>query len=194
MEYNRYLKMAKEKIRLIRILLLILAAMHFSIAAVAGDPAEENRATVGEDQIEIEADELVTNNAEKFAEFSGDVRASQGALVITSERLKIYYQTAPDSAARATADQESIKQIIATGNVQISTEKFTAETDRAEYDPQTKVVVLIGENSSLKSNRNILTGSKIIVDRKTGQMRAESHPQKRVKAVFYPKENSQQKE
>jgi lipopolysaccharide export system protein LptA len=46
----------------------------------------------------------------------------------------------------------------------------------------------------LKSDRNILTGSKIIVDRKTGQMRVESDPQERVKAVFYPDESSKDKE
>jgi lipopolysaccharide export system protein LptA len=46
----------------------------------------------------------------------------------------------------------------------------------------------------LKSNRNILTGSKIIVNRKTGQMSIESDPQERVKAVFYPNESNKEQE
>ena len=136
----------------------------------------------------------MTNQAEKFAEFSGNVRASQGTFVINADRLRIYYQAAPDKAAERTSGQETVQQIIATGNVKLSTEKYTAETDRAEYDLKTQVLVLIGDSSTLKSNRNILTGSKIIVDRNTGQMSVESDPQERVKAVFYPNESNSDKE
>jgi lipopolysaccharide export system protein LptA len=106
---------------------------------------------------------LITNNTEKFAEFVGDVRASQGNLVITSDRLRIYYRDDPDRNKDQTGSQESIERVVANGNVQVSTEKYKAQTDQAEYDLDTQVFVLIGENST---------------------------PQKRVKAVFYPKEKA----
>ena len=122
------------------------------------------------------------------------MRASQGTFFINADHLRIYYQAASDSAAGGATGQESIQQVVATGNVTLSTGQYTGETDRAEYDLDTQVLVLIGESSVVKSERNILTGSKIIVDRKTGQMSVESDPQKRVKAVFYPDEGSQDKE
>ena len=194
MKLGRYLKPTRNRVACTAVVKLIMAAMLFSPATVAGEPSLDNPKTTNDDQIQIEADTLVTNQAEKFAEFSGSVRASQGAFVINADRLRIYYQAASDNAAQRATGQQNIQQVIATGNVKLSNGKFTAETDRAEYDLETQILVLVGENSALKSNRNILTGSKIIVDRKTGQMSVESDPQKRVKAVFYPDEGSQDKE
>lgn len=190
---RRRFQAALDPVWVMQVLFMILAPMLLSSAVVAEDQEQENAANAGDDQIQIVADKLITNNEEKFAEFSGDVRASQGTFVITSDRLRIYYQTNPDNAGEQAGRDESIKQVVASGNVQVSNGKYTAETDRAEYDLETQVVVLIGENSTLKSNKNILTGSKITVDRKTGQMKVESHLQKRVKAVFYPNKNTKKK-
>ncbi|MDX1708539.1 MAG: lipopolysaccharide transport periplasmic protein LptA [Desulfobacterales bacterium] len=172
---------------------LILAPLFLSSAALAGDPLPDSAADASDDEIQIVADRLITNDAEKFAEFSGDVRASQGSFVITSERLRIYYPSEALDTKDQSADRQSIKRITASGNVQITTDRFTAKADRAEYDMQTQVVVLMGENATLSSENNILTGSTITLDRKTGQMKVESPPQKRVKAVFYPKHNGENK-
>ena len=176
------------------VLNFIMAAMLLSSAAAAAEPSADSPTSVNEDQIQIVADKLMTHQAEKFAEFSGNVRASQGSFVINADRLRIYYQTASDLTAERAAAQETIQQIIATGNVKLSTDKFTAETDRAEYDLETQVLVLTGESSALESNRNRITGSKIVVDRKTGQMSVHSDSSERVKAVFYPNESSKEKE
>ena len=188
------LKPAKKRACLILVALSLFISTPLFPAAMAEQPLSGSLTTADDDRIQIEADKLMTHHAEKFAEFSGNVRASQGAFVINADRLRIYYQAASVSAAQQATGQESIHQVIASGNVKLSTGKFTAETDRAEYDLETQVLVLIGERSALKSKRNKLTGSKIIVNRKTGQMRVEGDPQKRVKAVFYPNENSQEKE
>ena len=183
---GRCYKTTKKRFGCISALGFIITAILFPFGAVVADPSSDNPPATGDDQIQIVADKLITNHAEKFAEFSGNVRASQGAFTIHSDRLRIYYQSASDLTAQGATGQESIQQIIATGNVTLSTGKFTAEADRAEYNLKTQVLVIVGESASLKSDRNILTGSTIIVDRKTGQMSVESNPQKRVKAVFYP--------
>lgn len=194
MNVFRQLKPAEDRALLTLAALSILIPLLLPPAAVAEEPSAGKPTTVNDEQIKIEADKLITNPTEKFAEFSGNVRASQGAFVINADRLRIYYQAASDSASEGATGQETIQQIIATGNVKLSTETYTAETDRAEYDLETQVLVLIGERSAVKSNRNLLTGSKISVDRKTGQMSVESDPQERVKAVFYPDESSTDKE
>ena len=194
MKLGRYLKPTRNRVACTAVVKLIMAAMLFSPATVAGEPSLDNPKTTNDDQIQIEADTLVTNQAEKFAEFSGNVSASQGTFVINADHLRINYKAAPSSAAQQATGQDSIELIIATGNVKLSIGEFTAEADRAEYDLKTEVLVLTGDSSALKSNRNILTGSKIIVDRKTGQMSVESDPQERVKAVFYPNESSKDEE
>jgi lipopolysaccharide export system protein LptA len=156
----------------------------------AGELPQKKDTNQADEQIQIVADKLITNSAEKFAEFMGDVRTSQGNLVITSERLRIYYRDDPGRSKDETGGRESIERVVASGNVQISSEKYKAETDQAEYNPDTQVLVLSGENSTVTSGKNILTGSKITVFRKNGQIKVESSPHERIKAVFYPKEKT----
>jgi lipopolysaccharide export system protein LptA len=174
----------------IRVTLITIATMLLSSGGFAEESPPKKSANQADEQIQIVADKLITNNAEKFAEFAGDVRASQGNFVITSERLRIYYQDDPDRNKDQTGSQESIKRVVANGNVQVSSEKYEAKTDQVEYDLDTQVIVLIGENSTVTSGKNILTGSRITVYRKNGQIKVESSPHKRVKAVFYPKEKA----
>jgi len=174
----------------IRVTLFMITTMLLSSGGFAGESPPKKSPNQADEQIQIVADKLITNNAEKFAEFVGDVHASQGNFEITSERLRIYYRDDPDRNKDQTGSQESIKRIVANGNVQVSSEKYEAKTDQVEYDLDTQVIVLIGENSTVTSGKNILTGSKITVYRKNGQITVERSPQKRVKAVFYPKEKA----
>jgi lipopolysaccharide export system protein LptA len=178
----------------IKVLFIILTPMVLSIAAVAGDQSQANESLTSDEQIQIVADKLITNDQQKFADFIGNVRANQGAFVITSERLRIYYQRVPVTVGGQTTNQESVKQVVASDNVHVDTGKYTAKTDRLEYDLETQVIVLIGENSTIKSKNNVLTGSKITIDRKSGQMQVESQPQQQVKALFYPDQSTEKKE
>ena len=194
MKTPQFFRAAAYRVWILNVVFTVLTPLLLSSIVLAEEPSSNRSANASEDEIQIVADQLVTNDAEKFAEFSGDVRASQGSFVITSDRLRIYYQSAAAGAEDQSADRQSVKRIIANGNVQVSTDRFTAKSDRAEYDMQTQVVVFTGENSSIKSDKNILTGSKITLDRKTGQMKVESPPQQRVKAIFYPKKEAEKKE
>jgi lipopolysaccharide export system protein LptA len=175
---------------LIRVTLLACTTVLLSFGVFAGELPEEKDANPSDEQIQIVADKLVTSNTEKFAEFLGDVRASQGNFVITSEYLRIYYKDDPQQHTKRgqSGSQGLIKQVVASGNVQVSFEKYTAETRRLEYDLETQIVVLIGENSTMTSGKNILTGSKITFNRRNGQIQIESSPQQRVRAVFHPEE------
>ena len=180
----------KYRLFCIPVALFAFTTMILSSGIFAGELPQKKDATQADEQIQIIADKLITNSAEKFAEFMGDVRTSQGNLVITSERLRIYYRDNPGRNKDQIGGQESIKQVVASGNVHISSEKYKAESDQAEYDPDTQVLVLSGENSTVTSGKNILTGSKITVFRKTGQIKVESSPHERIKAVFYPDEKT----
>ena len=149
--------------------------------------SEEDKNQIGE-QIQIVADKLITNNAEKYAEFSGDVHARQGNFTITSEHLRIYYRDNPENLQNQTNRQELIKRIVASGHVTISSDQYTAETERVEYDLDTTVMVLEGKDSTITKGKNFITGSKITIHRKDGQIVVERGTQRRVKARFYSKE------
>ena len=174
----------------IQVAVFAFTAVLLSHGGFAEEVTRNKNGEQADEQIQIIADKLITNNAEKFAEFVGDVRASQGDLVITSERLRIYYRDDPGASQGQTGSQESIERVVASGNVQVASEKYKARADQAEYDLDTQVFVLSGENTTVTSGKNVLTGSKITLYRKDGQIEVESSRQKRVKAVFYQEEKS----
>jgi len=184
----RLLPPIKKRIYWIRVMMstgimVLLAPFVFA----EDQPAEKDNNQVGE-QIQIVADKLIANDAEKYAEFIGDVHASQGNFTITSELLRIYYKENIDNLQNKTGSQEFIQRIVASGHVKISSDKYTAETERAEYDLDNAVLVLKGENSTIKSGKNLITGSKITIHRQDGQIVVERGVEKRVKARFYSKD------
>jgi lipopolysaccharide export system protein LptA len=139
--------------------------------------------------IHVTADSLSSDSDAKFAEFTGNVKATQGDFVIKSDRLKIYYKKSAESKA-APGTAESIEKIVATGNVEIKSEESVGLAQRAEYDTKTMIVVLTGENSRVFDQKNSVTGSKITLYRNDGRVKVEGDKNKKVNAVLYPKEKT----
>ncbi|MCK5417536.1 MAG: hypothetical protein KAI93_03500 [Desulfobacterales bacterium] len=188
MKAFRLLQTVKGRIYWIRSMLFTVIIMLLSAFVFADDqPGEKDENQIGE-QIQVVADKLITNNAEKYAEFVGDVRTRQGNFTITSEHLRIYYKDNLDNLQNQTGSQELIQRIVASGHVKISSDKYIAEAERVEYDLDSAVLVLEGENTTIKSGNNIITGSKITVNRQDGQIIVEGSAEKRVKARFYSKD------
>jgi lipopolysaccharide transport protein LptA len=183
-----YIYSAKSQANWIRIFFWTFALFFVSSLVLADNQPKEKTNTQTGEQIQIVADKLVTNNEQKYAEFLGDVKTTHGNFVIQSERLRIYYKDDLARIKNQSSNQDLIKRIVASGNVRISSEKYVAEAAAAEYDLDTMVFVLSGENSTVKSGKNLITGSKITVDRKDGQIKVEGNAEKRVKAVFYSNE------
>ena len=183
---------ARDRRNWSRIVIGVIIILFLTTLILAEDqPAEieTEHAGAGE-QIQIVADKLITNNVEKYAEFIGDVKTTHPDFEIISDILRIYYRDNLPGIKNRPGDQEFIKRIVASGNVTITTDKYTAKTHSAEYDMDAMVVVLDGENSTVQSGENILTGSKITIYRKDEKIKVEGSPQKRVKAVFYSNKNA----
>ena len=141
---------------------------------------------------EIEADRLETNGNEKYAEFIGNVKASQGQHRLSSDKLRIYYTGNVGSlnqrAAGAAQDLE-IKKIVAYGNVRIVSEEYTVDTSRAEYEVATQIMTLTGANSKVTQGKNTLMGSKITLYQAEGRVQVDGESGKRVKVTFFPEGN-----
>ena len=162
-----------------------------SAAFAAGETKKAAPDQKAEDQpISITADQLISDNEEKFAEFIGNVRATQADFVITSHKLRIYYQgelieTEDKPAKDRNQNEDMLKKIVAEGNVKIKSSQYTAESDKVEYDTLTMTVTMTGENSKVISGKNSITGSKIILYRKDGRVKVLGGKKKRVEATFY---------
>jgi lipopolysaccharide export system protein LptA len=159
---------------------LLLMASAVSAAGLFSVPGGEK----SQEPTEILADRLVNHAADKYAEFTGAVKATQGNFSMSSDELRVYYQGDLLSPRAGSAPTE-ITRIVATGRVHIVSEQYIADADRVEYDPATDVLTLTGEAAKVTSGRNFISGSKITLNRRDGKALAESGPATRVKAFLH---------
>jgi lipopolysaccharide export system protein LptA len=128
-------------------------------------------------KIHITADKLISDNEVDYAEFIGNVRATQEDTVITADRLKIFVKKNPDNKSPGVGT-ESIHKIIASGNVKINFDNRVAVTPQAVYNTKTGVLVLSGDNSRILSGKDSISGEKITLYRTTGRITVESGEEK----------------
>ena len=133
---------------------------------------------------------MITQTNENLVEFLGNVRAAQGTTILTSERLKVYYRDAStsESPKNRVAD-DAISRIVAQGNVKIVFDDQIATAEQADYVADRKIVVLSGNNTTITSGNNSISGTKITLFRDEGRIQVESSKEKRVEAFFYSQEN-----
>jgi len=155
-----------------------------SLSHASDDPLPKNIKTE-ENKLRITADRLVGSYNRNYAEFTGNVEAVYGNFIIKSDSLKIYNKRDPGKKEKSKAGKESIDKIIATGNVKIWADGKVATTQQAIYTTDTMVFVLTGENSTVTSNKNYVSGSKITINRSKNTVKVESSVKNRVKALFY---------
>ena len=170
------------------IILIATAALVTGAALAADKPKVEATGAEPENTpIIITAEQLDTDNKAKFAEFSGNVKATQADFVITSDKLRIYYKGELINTEKKGNDEEVLKKIVATGNVKITTDQYIANTETLEYDRASMTIILTGENSTVIDGKNSITGSKIILYQKDGRVQVLGSQKKRIKAEFFSK-------
>ena len=180
--------LAPNRLRWFGTIALVAAAAVLAHAAWAADEPKTGQAE--NEPIQIVADELTSYNEEKYAEFIGNVKVTQGKFSITSDKLRIYYQGELLDNEKKGGDEGLLKKIIATGNVKITSEQYYAEAEKAEYDTATTTVILSGENAKVISGKNSISGSKITLNQKSGRVKVEGSGTKRIRAEFYTKEKT----
>lgn len=158
-----------------------------SVTAIAADRSLSSNGTEN-DKIHITADRLIAESESKNIEFIGNVKVTQGASVITADRVKIFYHRISDNKAGGIVGEKSIEKIIASGNINIQFENILAVSEQAVYILDTKVLVLTGPDSKISSKGNSVTGEKIILNRANERITVEGGNQKRVEAILYPGE------
>lgn len=167
--------------------------MCFAGPAVSDDkPLAASGADKESEKIHITSDSLITDNNASYAEFVGNVQAAQGTTLITSDRLRIYYGSSGSSKDKKITSQDSVKKIMAIGNVTIRFDNKVAVTEQAEYTTETGVIVLTGANSRVTSGSNYVSGEKITLYRNQDKVTVERSKEKRVEAVFYPGQTGKQ--
>ncbi|MFP4347615.1 MAG: LptA/OstA family protein [Desulfococcaceae bacterium] len=169
---------------------LVLATVLVSGIGYGQTAAAPAKETEEAERIHITADSLVADDNEKFAEFSGNVKAVQGGTEITADRLRILYQGSPAAGETAESDpaagaQGSIQRITAVGQVQITFDEMVAQAHEAVYTTADRILVLSGPDSKVtRPDSGTISGSRITVERDTGRIRFEGN----VEGIFIPGE------
>ncbi len=142
-------------------MLLLVAFMTVGVSAQGMAQVTSGLKTDPDAPIEIEADQLDLFDKKKIAVFKGGVRAKQGETVVRAARLTVHYSGGGIGTA------QSITRLEADGGVRISQKDQNAKGDRAYVDMVREVITLSG-NVVLTQGRNVLRGSKLTVNMKSG--------------------------
>jgi lipopolysaccharide export system protein LptA len=164
----------------------VVSGLLFMLFFYAAGKAQTRTGTANQaENTRITADRLLVDRDAKYAEFAGAVKLTQGGTVLTADRLKIFFEADRRSTQIAPGDQESIKKIVANGNVRIKLDEGSAEADRAEFIAETNTYILSGEGSKVISGKNSISGSRITLHRTDGRITVERGAEKRVEAVIF---------
>lgn len=160
------------------ILALSLALISFAGNALAQTPKPKV-------PLEITSDKLSSNPDEQYVEFSGNVKVLYDTYRINSLKLRIYYERKKDAGDDNPLAVEGITSISAIGNVVITSPEYNIKADRADYELKTEIATFTGKEVRVEQDKNLITGTKITMDRVKGRINVEGAPETRVKAIFY---------
>ncbi|HEY7598556.1 MAG TPA: LptA/OstA family protein, partial [Candidatus Limnocylindrales bacterium] len=129
--------------------------------------------------------------------FTGNVDAVQGDMVLSADRLRVYYDGDEQNAAPGPAGTGSIRRIEAEGNVLMSSPRETAQGEAGVYDVAASQVTLDGA-VVLTRGDNVIRGQRLEVDLASGRSRVFAAvpsteggaPPQRVRALFTPEKKS----
>jgi lipopolysaccharide export system protein LptA len=172
-----------------------------STAPRAAKDAKKDRAnplnlgTNNKEPIKIDSDRLDVFDRENRAVFTGSVVAVQGDSTMRCTTLTVYYEQRGKGAERtaAGAQGDSIKQLDCAGPVTVVSKDQVATGDNATFDRVNNKVILTG-NAALSQCQNVTRGERIVYDMNTGVANVETAPGGRVRALFVPGSDDQQKQ
>jgi lipopolysaccharide export system protein LptA len=134
--------------------------------------------------ITIEAASLEMRDKKKEATFSGNVKVVQGDTTMTSKALVVFYDSGSPSAKAAKSaplqsatpgpgGSSSIRRLEARGSVVVVQKDQVATGEIAIFDTRTNLITMAG-GVLLTQCRNVLRGTRLLVDMTTGVSRVES--------------------
>jgi lipopolysaccharide export system protein LptA len=134
----------------------------------------------GSQPVTVDADKMERFGKEGLVVFSGSVVARQDNSVQYADRMEVYLDEVGDKILRT----------VSTGAVRIITSDCrTGTARRAEYYDLDQRVVLIG-NARVWQDDNVVSGETITIFLAQDRSVVQGGNQERVKAVFYPKDDS----
>lgn len=135
--------------------------------------------------LDVDADSLDVDDAQKVAVFRGDVVARQGEVTISAPELQAHYtgsanlaDTTDKAPAAAQKSPTELTRIEARPSVKVTTADNRKVTgDWAVYDAKANTVV-VGGNVELSQDSSVVRGTRLVIDMATGQSTIDTAPTK----------------
>lgn len=132
-----------------------IAALLLSIILFSAGPSKAlAEPQTGDSRIRITADSLVASKTQRYATFSGNVKASYSGSTMTSETMHVYYSDKKTSSDK----KQSFEKIIATGNVIVKFDGRVATAEQAVYTAGDETIVLSGGSPKITTGSSFITG------------------------------------
>jgi lipopolysaccharide export system protein LptA len=159
-------------------LTLLVGGAHAQISASGGP-------------LDISADSLEVNDAQRVTTWRGKVEALQGVNRLRSNLLNVYFVSGSGQKTQSAGPGSSwgdIDHLEAVGDVYFVTPQQVARGDRAVYTVNADTIVLTG-NVVVAQGENVVRGNRLTIQVSTGQstMDGSSDQGGRVRGVFYNK-------
>jgi len=124
--------------------------------------------------VEVTADELNVDQTTGEAIFTGNVLISQGDMRLSAARVVVIYRD----------DSDGIQRLEATGGVTLASGQDAAESQRADYDIDSGVIVMTGD-VLMAQGRSAISADRMTVDLDGGTARMQG----RVKTILQAGDN-----
>ena len=134
--------------------------------------------------LEFSADALEYRQNKSAVILTGNVRVSQGEVIIMSDLIELHQMTDKSGVS----DASELAKIKAFGNVVVERPSEKATSDNGSYDLQSETITLSG-NVTLRQRDNILRGDRLDINLRTGISRihgTNTNGENRVKGVLNP--------
>lgn len=128
------------------------------------------------EEVHITADRFVVEEDSSIATFTGDVVIVQGEMTVDADKVIVHY------GAGGASDIESLEAI---GHVVIVTPSQHITGQRADYDPDTRIMVVSG-NVVVVNESGRVTGDTMRVNLNTNITEFDTGSNGRVTGVFNP--------
>ncbi|MFD1192124.1 LptA/OstA family protein [Phenylobacterium conjunctum] len=171
------------------------AVAMFALGVGMAGPAAAQLAQNSDAPVDITADELEVVNAQCLAVYRGGAEALQDTVRLRANVLKIYYKPGSGSARAGGGVGSScgneLDRMEAQGDVYYVTPQQRVHGDAAVYQAESTTITITGDVVAARG-QDVLKGSKLVINTKTGDAQMQSgakgrNKPGRVRTVLYPK-------
>ena len=136
--------------------------------------------------INIEADRMISQEAQNTVVFLGNVDAKQGEITIRTDEMTVHYtEKNPEKTKQATGKSSKVKKLICIGNVEVTQGDWLGTGERMDYFNDERKVILSG-NAKAWQGKNMVSGKTITyyLDEKRSVVEQDTSKPERVRAVI----------